>query len=136
MKITVIAPPNAKKIQRDLKLFPEKAKKIYGDAIMDAGIKYRDFVKQMRPVSAPRDGYEAKGIPLATGNLRRSIRSRRIMALAVGIGIGIPSEKYGAAVHEGRGKKVPGRPFFQWALEMGAEKEIHAIMMDASKKLP
>jgi hypothetical protein len=130
--------PKPNKIERDLTLFPEKATKIYAVAVQRAGIAYRDFVKQMRAVSAPRDGYSAKGIPVDSGNLRRAIRSRRIGLLAAGVGIGKPAEAYGAAVHDGtpRTDRVKPRPFFEWALEDGAQREIDDIMNQAMLLLP
>lgn len=133
-----IIPVNAGKIEKDLALYGQRAEREYGEAVQIAGQRYRDFVKQMQAVSAPRDGYSARGIPVASGNLRRSIRSRKISNLAAGVGIGKPAEKYGHVIHDGsrRYSKVRARPFFQWALDMGALKLIDDTILAVMKRFP
>jgi len=86
-------------------------------ALVRSGQILRDETKKMPPVSASRTGYGAKGIPVAPkygGTLRDEIYSKRMSRLAVGI---IAPVGYSLYVHQGT-SKMPGRPFFRWALEV------------------
>lgn len=100
-------------IERDLALFPEKAKRIYGMAVDRAAEALRDHTKNLRPVSAKTTGYGAKGIPVDHGHLRKTIRKKKLASLAAGVfpntGSGGKGD-YGVYVHEGT-SKMPARPF-------------------------
>lgn len=133
--IVVTPSINHKQIEKDLRRFPAQAKRVYGKAVQEATERYRDFTKQMRPVSKQKTGFRAKGIPLDLGGLRRSVRKKRLSLLAAGVTIGGDAKKYGAFVHEGT-TKMPSRPFFQWALDLGAMKIIDRIFERASKRIP
>lgn len=140
MSFIEVKPTNANAFEKDLKRFGAKAEVVYSKAVTEASQQYRDFVKRMPAVSAPRDGYRKRGMPVDTGNLRRAIRARKISKLAAGVGIGLPARKYGRSVHEGMttrsGSKVPGRPFLQWALRMGAMRKIDQVFRRHAKLLP
>ena len=123
---------NGDKIRKDLMRFPEKAKKVYGDAVQRSAEKLRDMTKQLSPVSKAKTGFGAKGIPVDTGRLRQSIYKRQIQQLAAGV---YPKVKYGGYVHEGT-SKMPARPYLQWALELGAQKAIDAIFERYATMLP
>src|SRR4051812_32425833 len=83
-----------------------------------AGI-WRDETKKMPPVSGPRDGYEARGIPVAEkhgGTLRQGIEKRKVALLAAEVFTGGGASGYGVYPHDGT-PYVPPRPFFKWMLE-------------------
>lgn len=120
------------KIQNDLRKFPKKAKLIYGDAVQKAGLAFQRHTKTLPPVSAKTTGYDARGMPVDTGHLRRNIKKRRIQQLAAGV---FGGAKYSKFVHQGT-SKMRKRPFFQWSLELGGFRKIDAIIKTASKLLP
>lgn len=140
MQALVSVKINGASIEKDLALFGKKAEKVYAQAVQVAAQKFRDNTKELPPVSAKRTGYNAKGMPTDKGNLRSSIKRRRISALAAGVFVGRPAEKYGIHVHQGHktrgGKQIPARPFFQWSLEMGGQKMIDDVMKKFAKLLP
>ena len=140
MSMITVIPPRINHLERDFALWPKKSAKIYGDAVQRSAEQYRDFTKSMPAVSKRKTGFAAKGMPHDTGNLRRSIQKNRIGLLAAGVTIGRPSKGYGFFVHEGyttsTGKRIPARPFLQWALDLGAQRIIDRIFFRASKRLP
>ena len=66
-------------------------------AINRAAEQLRDQAKKMPPVSGPRDGYAAMGIPVDTGRLRQSIQKRRLALMAAEI---FAPVDYGIHVHD------------------------------------
>jgi hypothetical protein len=118
-------------VQRNLALFPDLARKEYAEAVKRGGQTLADETKRMRPVSAKTTGYGAKGIPVDSGRLRQSIRSRSLSLLAAGVS---PFVGHGIHVHEGT-NKMPARHFFDWALELGAQKKIDQHFVDASDRI-
>lgn len=107
--------------------FQGHAGKAIDRAVQRGGELLRDFTKKMPPVSAKRTGYNARGIPVDTGRLRQSIQKRKLQQFAAGVAPGV---KHGLYVHEGT-DRMQARPYFDWALEMGAEKEIDALFVDS-----
>ena len=85
---------------------------------------WRDDVKTMPAVSAATTGYGAKGIPVDTGRLRQSVQARRTGLLAAGV---VAPLQYASYVEEGT-SKMPARPFFEWALELGALQKMEDAM--------
>ena len=130
-----VIPVNAGKIERDLAMYGEKAVKVYAEAVRVGGQKFRDHTKKMRPVSSRTTGWSTKGMPTDTGNLRKSIRAKRISRLAAGVGIGAAAQKYGWRVHEGAVRGGKARPFFEWSAEMGGQREVDRVFEHYSKQL-
>lgn len=147
MSLINVTAKNAGLIEKQLALFPQKAEKVFGIAVVRSGEALRDHTKKLRHVSAKTTGYGVKGIPVDTGRLRQSIHSKRLRKLAVGV---FPKVKYGVYVHDGTHRShssyddymqdssngIPPRPFFVWALELGAQKEIDDIFDRYSRMLP
>lgn len=147
MSLVQINVVNAGKIEKDLALFPQKAERIYSQAVNRAAELLRDETKRLRPVSKATTGFGAKGIPVDTGRLRQSLHKKSLSKLAAGV---YPNVKYGAAVHDGTHRShgsysdymadgsngVPPRPYFQWALELGAQRKIDDIFERYSLLLP
>lgn len=79
---------------------------------------WRDETKKMPPVSGPRDGYDAVGIPVDTGRLRQSIQARKVSAVAAEVYAPV---QYGSYVHDGT-SRVPSRPFLEWSADRSTEK--------------
>lgn len=129
MQVTV---KNAGLIEKQLLLFPEKAEKVFSQAVQRSAEALRDDVKKLPPVSAKTTGYGAKGIPVDTGFLRQSIRKKNINKLAAGVS---PKARYGAPVHDGT-KHMQARPFFEWALELGSQEKIDNIFDRYAKMIP
>jgi len=123
---------NAAKIENDFKRWPEKSTAVYTKAVNEASAKFRDMTKSLPPVSASRTGWDAKGIPVDTGDLRGRINYRKVAGIAAGL---FSAAAHGVPVHEGT-PTMKARPYFQWALELGAQKAIDAIFARASKLLP
>lgn len=122
-------------VKRDFARWPTESKAVYGKAVNRAMQEYERYVKQMPPVSARTTGYgNRRGMPTDTNDLRRSIKSKPMPQLGIAAGT---YSKIGHAipVHEGT-KRMPARPFFEWALKMGADKIIHNVIEKASQTLP
>jgi HK97 gp10 family phage protein len=130
--MTEIQSKGADRLIRELKGYPEKATDIFGKAVNRAAEKLRDFTKTMPPVSVARTGYDAKGIPVASGRMRQSVQKLNVSLLAAGV---TARTKYAPFVHDGTGK-MKARPFFDWALELGALEQIDKIFNDAASRLP
>lgn len=100
-------------------------------AVNRAAEMLRDDVKKMPPVNKERNGWGAKGIPVAPkygGTMRQLIQKRKLGLMA--------AEVYGGAgytpfVHDGT-SKMPGRPFFKWELEDFHGKEKIEIILTAA----
>lgn len=132
MSLVQINVVNAGKIEKDLALFPKKAARVYGQAVQRAAELLRDDTKRLRPVSKATTGFNTKGIPVDTGRLRQSIHKKRLSQLAAGV---FPNARYGKFVHDGTAR-MPPRPYFQWALELGTQKKIDDIFEQYSLLLP
>ncbi len=95
--------------------------------VVDRGAQiWRDETKKMPAVSAKTTGYGAKGIPVDSGRLRQSIQARRVSAVAAEVYAPV---QYASYVHDGTGV-VPERPFFDFALELGATEKIGTMAND------
>lgn len=132
MSLVNVQVKNGDLIKKQLRAFPQKAEQVFGIAVQRSAEALRDHTKKMRPVSAATTGYGTKGIPVDHGRLRQSIHKKQLSRLAAGV---FPKVKYGAYVHDGT-SKVPARPFFEWSLELGAQRQIDGIFERYSKMLP
>lgn len=132
MTQVVIELAGRNRIEEDFRAFPQKAKAVYGEAVGRAGATLRDETKKLPPVSATRTGYQARGIPVDTGRMRQSLSSKKLSLLAAGV---MTNTNYGGYVHEGT-IRMPSRPFFEWSLEMGAQRKIDDIFASAATLLP
>jgi len=95
------------------------------DRILDRCAQaWADETKKMPAVSAKTTGYGTKGIPVDTGRLRQSIHSKRISSIAAGV---VAPVQYASYIHAGTGK-MPDRPFFDWALELGGLRRMEGIV--------
>ncbi len=111
-------------IQRTLA--PERLDTACNRILDRSGAVWRDGTKKMPPVSATRDGYNAKGMPVATGLTRQEINARRLQDLATGV---FGGTYYSGFVQQGT-SRVPPRDFFAWALELGVWEQIQAIVAE------
>lgn len=107
-------------IKRDLAAHPRMAGKIYGEAVQKSASRLRDMTKALAD------------IPVDTGRMRQSINARKIMQLASGV---FGGTDYALPVHEGT-PRMKGRPFFQWALDRGAQKAMDQFFAAAMKLFP
>ena len=117
-----------------LALFGASVGRVIGPAVQKGSQVLRDTAKTLSPVSAKTTGYGAKGIPVAPkhgGFMRQNIGNRKLSLLAAGVHTG--RADYGAYVHQVT-RKMPARPFFEWAAEV-AESRIDDIMLTAFSKL-
>lgn len=118
-----------------LATFSGRFDSVVGPVVQKSAELLRDDTKRLPPVSAATSGYEAKGIPVAPkhgGFMRQNIEKAALAQLAAGVGTGRAS--YGPYVHDGT-RKMPARPFFEFALEMGTEKEIDQMIDEAALSL-
>lgn len=101
-------------------------------AVNRAAEALRDETKRLPPVSGPRDGYSAKGIPVDTGRMRQAVQKRRIALLAAEVYVPV---QYGIHVHEGT-SRVPARPFLQWLVDdFGGKEIVDTIVTDALERI-
>jgi HK97 gp10 family phage protein len=100
-------------------------------AVQQSASTLRDETKKLPPVSAKRTGYAALGIPVDTGRLRQSIRSKKTGTLEAEV---IADVNYSGLVHEGT-DRMPPRPFFQWELEeFGGLQKVDLIINTALRR--
>lgn len=109
---------------------------------------WRDDTKRLPAVSARKDGYDAKGIPVDTGSMAQRIQ---VESVSENQAVIAAKTNYSKAVHDGVApydlnrsvfipgvgwrfiKKHPGfkaRPFFDYALEAGTFVRIEKIWQD------
>jgi hypothetical protein len=111
---------------------PDRFEREMDKAVQRAAEMLRDETKLLPPVSGPRDGYDALGIPVDTGRLRQSIAKRRIGLMAAEIYTGVD---YAAYVYDGT-RGVPPRPWFSWLWnEFQGEQATDAILQAAIDKI-
>lgn len=130
--MTEIISKGADRLIRELAGYPDKAADIFGQAVNRAAEKLRDTAKTLPPVSVARTGYDAKGIPVASGRMRQAIQKKNLSQFAAGVTARVD---YAPFVHDGT-SKMKARPFFDWALELGALEQIDKIFDDAASRLP
>lgn len=97
-----------------------EGRKILDRGVQEGASQYRDFIKRMRPVSARTTGYGVRGIPADKGWLKQQVFKRKLQMLAAGVYGGAEYDPY---VQEGT-RKMPARPYMEWALEDGGMKLI------------
>ena len=114
-----------------LAAYPKESVQAFDRTIQRGGEYLRDFTKKLKPVSAKTTGYGVKGIPVDKGQLRQSIQKRKVALMAAGV---YPGAKHGVLVHEGT-SRMQARPFFDWSLELGAEKAIDGMMEKTASQL-
>jgi hypothetical protein len=105
---------------------PTKFERTIDTILQNGGAIWRDETKKLPPVSGPRDGYGARGVPVDSGLTRQMIGSRKVSAVALEI---FGGTQYSGYVHEGT-SRVPPRPFFLYALEDGAMEKIGMMARD------
>ena len=110
---------------------PAKVQQTLHTALQRSTEALRDDTKKLPPVSKATTGFDAVGIPVNTGFLRQSIQTLDISLLAAGV---VAYANYSGYVHDGTGR-MPARPFFQWALEAGAQDHIQKIFEDYVTRL-
>jgi hypothetical protein len=111
---------------------PERFIKEMDVAVNRAAEMLRDETKRLPPVSGPRDGYSAEGIPVDTGRLRQSIQKRKLALMAAEVYAPVT---YSGVVHDGS-SRVPARPFFQWELEdFGGLEKVEIIVNAALERV-
>jgi hypothetical protein len=112
-------------------LDPARLARAIDDGVQASAQMLRDQTKLMPPVSGPRDGYDAQGIPVDTGRMRQSIVAQKTALF--GAMVSAPVD-YSGYVHDGKAG-VPARPFFLWELEdFGGLEQIRVIMNDALER--
>src|SRR5262245_28584816 len=114
-----------------LESFPRNAQRAFDRTVQRGAEFLRDYTKKLPPVCANTTGYDAKGIPVDKGQLRQSIQKRRLALMAAGV---FPGTNHGVFVHEGT-DRMKARPFFDWSLELGAEREIDGMMEETASQL-
>jgi hypothetical protein len=111
---------------------PARFLKEMDKAVNHAAELLRDETKRMPPVSGPRDGYDAKGIPVDSGRMRQAVQKRRLALLAAEVYVPV---QYSGFVHDGT-SRIPSRPFLLWVLEdFGGKEKIQAIVIEALEKI-
>ena len=129
-------------------LAPEEFDRSVRRALELSAQAWRDDTKKLPPVSAKRDGWAAKGLPVDTGSMAQRIQVETVDDQGASVRA---KTNYSKAVHDGSPphdinssvfipgvgwryiKKHPGnpaRPFFDYALESGTLKRIEKIFQE------
>jgi HK97 gp10 family phage protein len=100
-------------------------------AVQVAAQTLGDETKKLPPVSAKTTGYGVKGMPVDSGLTRQSIQVQKQKLLAADI---VATTKYAKFVYWGTAK-MPARPFFQYAYELGGGEKIKQIFQTYLSRL-